>query len=121
MLIGVLLLRYSRATPVTNLSHRAVALSGSPDEILEESSFVVFEWKVTGGRLRFSSPPFYGGGAKVNTYEFTLERNDMRQSKFVRAIDLGSAEGQLDDELEAGWSIVSVLENGRPVSSSNSQ
>ena len=57
----------------------------------------------------------------MNTYEFTLERDSMRQSKFVRAADLGSAEGQLDDELEAGWSIVSVLENGKPVSSSNSQ
>lgn len=50
----------------------------------------------------------------MNTYEFTLERDSMRQSKFVRAVDFDSAMDQLDDELEAGWTIISVLENGRP-------
>lgn len=57
----------------------------------------------------------------MNTYEFTLERDSMRQSKFIRAVDSGSAKDQLDDELEAGWTIVSVQENGRPIRSPNSQ
>ena len=55
----------------------------------------------------------------MNTYEFTLIRDSMSQSKLIRSADLNSAKDQLDDELEAGWMIVSVLENGKPVRSAN--
>lgn len=52
----------------------------------------------------------------MTTYIFTLQRNDTTKQSIVRAVDRRAAEQDIATEIEAGWSVVSVSEDGAPFS-----
>lgn len=54
---------------------------------------------------------------KKNTYIFQLKRNDFTKEQTVRIESLAEAKAQLEDDLDAGWTVKSVTENGKPVQS----
>jgi hypothetical protein len=60
-------------------------------------------------------------GATMNTYSFKLQRNNITQEKIIRAADLRAAKQDIEIEIEEGWSVISVCENGIPLSDMQGQ
>lgn len=51
----------------------------------------------------------------MNTYEFQLRLHNILRPVTIRAANLEAAVEQIEDEINEGWSIESVSENGTPL------
>lgn len=52
----------------------------------------------------------------MNTYTFKLQMgNTTKDTPGIRAVNLQAAKEQIEPDLEEGWSILKVYENGTPL------